>query len=79
MSLNTFGGLRSFFCNGAVMCMKAGKFYVVRVDDLKPVLREQLTESIDANDLVYLVCPERNHVVISDVCVSQHPQVSEAA
>ena len=79
MLLNTLGGLRSFFCNGAVMCMKAGKFYLVRVDDLKPIRREQLAESLDANDIVYLVCPERNHVVISDVGIGQHPQMREAA
>lgn len=71
--------LRALLRLGAVMCIKTGQFYVVRVDDLKPILRHCLTESLGAQDLVYLVCPHTQNIVLADVRVSDHPQVCETA
>lgn len=79
MLLHALLSERALLCLGAIMCMKTGKFYVIRVDDLKPILRTQFAESLSAQDMVYLVCPEGQNVVLTDVRISDHPQVCEAA
>lgn len=79
MPRNPLLGECALFRLGAVMCMKTGQFYVIRVDDLKPILRAQLAESLGTQDMVYLVCPKGQNIVLTDVCISDHPQVCEAA
>jgi hypothetical protein len=55
------------------------KFYVVRVDYLKPLLWEELAESLDTEDMVYLVYSERQNIVLSDVRVGEYPHACQAA
>ena len=61
------------------MLLKTGKFYAVRVEDLKPVNGHELGETCDADELVYLVRTDVEGVVLADVRVCVDPQLHEAA
>ncbi len=61
------------------MSKEISKFYVFRVDDLKPVSGECCGEAVDPDELVYLVSCGFKNVVILDVGVSVHPETRERA
>jgi len=53
------------------------KTYLVRVEDLKPIRPEDLGESCDPEELIYLVGSHVECVVVRDVRVRQQPQLRE--
>lgn len=55
------------------------KLYVVRVDDLKPISGECLGETLDANEIVYLIERDVENIIIRDVCVGVDPQTYQCA
>ena len=63
----------------AIMSEKTRQFYVLRVEDFKPVIWDQATETLDADDLVYVIDTEVQNVAITDVRVGVTPELSEAA
>lgn len=59
--------------------MKFWEFYVRRVHDLKPVLREELGETHDPDDLVYDVDrPGNNALIVTDVGVCVTPKAYQS-
>jgi len=60
----------------AFMNMKAAKFYALRLDDLRPILWQTFGEPANADELVYLVDPHVNDVVIADVCIGMGAESS---
>ena len=64
---------------GAVMSMKSGQFYAVRVDDLKPICGNDIAESVDPDELIYLVRTKVEGVVRADMCIGVQPQNSKPA
>jgi hypothetical protein len=65
------------FCT--VMFMKIRKFYAVRVEDLKPISGEQLSETCDPDEFVYLVDREGHLVHLIEVHIALEPELREAA
>jgi len=64
---------------GAIMSQKTRKFYVLRVEDLKPVVWEHAAETLEPDDLIYVVCPEIKSVTLTDMRIGVTPQLREAA
>jgi len=61
------------------MCVIVGKFYAFAVEDLKPLVWEDLAESVDPDELIYLVGCEGKDVILADVSVCDNPETREAA
>lgn len=61
------------------MCMIVGKFHCVLVENLKPVSWEQLSETCDPDELVYLNGSHVECVVAADVVVGMAPEANERA
>jgi len=61
------------------MCMIVRKFYPIAVEDLKPIIWQDLAQSFDPDELVYLVSVEGENVVLADVRVCNDPDASECA
>lgn len=61
------------------MCLKLREFDVIRVDDLKPLWGQELAESLDAGDLVYVRERGSHDVLIVGEGIAVHPQLREAA
>lgn len=59
------------------MFQPINKFYVIRVDDLKPISGEQLAETLDPNEVVYLVSPDRKDIILANVRVCVPPKSDE--
>jgi hypothetical protein len=59
--------------------MKVRKFYMVAVDDLKPVTWKQLAEAPYTDELIYVVDAEGEDIFVCDVRVGEHPKSSECA
>ena len=51
------------------MYMKIGKLYAIRVDDMKPIRKHEIEESLDADELIYILESGSNEVVIADASV----------
>jgi hypothetical protein len=60
------------------MYMKIGKLYAIRVDDMKPIPRHEIEETLDADDLVYILESD-NDVVIADATAGDHPVMRDCA
>jgi hypothetical protein len=56
------------------MLYEIRKLYVVRVDDLKPICGQSVGETVDSDDLVYLVERNAQKVRVVDVRVGVGPQ-----
>lgn len=56
------------------MCMKTRKFHVVRVDDLKPLVGQEIADALRAGELLYVTRPERKDVILVDMAVCGYPQ-----
>jgi len=61
------------------MSKEIRKFYAVRVEDLKPISGECLGESLDPDDLVYLLECRLERVVVANVRVGKEPELHEAS
>lgn len=61
------------------MSMKFWELYVRRVHDLKPVLREELHEVLDPDELIYEVGSGLNNVIsVTDVGIAVTPHTHES-
>lgn len=58
---------RTVLCFGTVTSMKTGQFYAVRVEDLKPLRWQKLGEADHADELVYVVFPDTQNIIVADV------------
>ena len=56
------------------MCMKSRKFHVVRVDDLKPLVGQEIADSLRAGELLYVRRTESKDVILVDMAVCGYPQ-----
>jgi len=63
----------------AVMLKETRKLYVVRVEDHKPISGECLSETVDADELVYFVERHAERVVVVDVRVGVCPESDQRA
>jgi len=61
------------------MSLKIREFYALRVEDLKPVLWQQLSETLDAGELVYLCGGNVERVIIAGEGVCVHPKLRETS
>jgi hypothetical protein len=52
------------------------QFHMIRVEDLKPVLRHEFDEAAQCDELVYFVSADSESVVIADVSVGVHPRLA---
>jgi hypothetical protein len=57
------------------MCLETRKFYVVRVNDLKPLRGHEIAEAYDAGELVYICRADRKDVPLVDMGVGGRPQL----
>jgi hypothetical protein len=58
---------------------KTRQFYVVRIEDQKPIAWQQIAETCDPDERVYLVLAGLKRVVVTDMSVREAPQCDECA
>lgn len=62
------------------MQLEVGQFYILRVDNLQPVAWEDFGETLNPDDLVYVVHPYgKDLFTVSDVRVRIGPKARESA
>lgn len=61
------------------MFVESRKFYGLSVENLKPIYREQIGESVDADNLVYVLDANGKCVILADVCVGVAPKDGDRA
>src|SRR5437660_9575931 len=62
-----------------VMRQIVGKAYLVRVEDLKPIRPEELGDTCDPEEFIYLVGAEIECVRVADVGISRKPKLDQAS
>ena len=61
------------------MFLKSRQFYCLRVENLEPVPWQELRETLDAGELVYLCGGDLQRVILAGEGIGVHPQLREAA
>lgn len=56
------------------MCPKTRKFYVLRVEDHKPLRGQEIAKSLDAGELLYVRDFPGNHVILVGEGQKRYPQ-----
>jgi hypothetical protein len=46
--------------------MKIGNLYAIRLDDMKPIRKHEVEETLDGDELIYVLESGSNAVVIAD-------------
>jgi hypothetical protein len=62
-----------------LMYMKIGKLYAIRVDDMKPIRKHEIEESLDADELIYILESGSDEVVIADASVRNPGNLRKSA
>ena len=67
------GGQEPGAAGGPVVVKKAGQPYALCVNNLQPVRWDALRETLDPDELIYVIDPEVEGVVLTDVGVCVRP------